>query len=253
MEGFMVDIRPLIGEHVNFIFVSEAGSGKSEIALNFAHWLKDLGDKPVHFFDLDMTKPLFRSRDVCEEMEEAGIIFHYEEQFMDAPTLVGGVNRLLRDPDCYVILDVGGDYIGARSVGGYAPQINTDQTIVYYVLNSYRPWSYDIDHIDGTLGKILGVSHIELGKLHMINNPNNGLTTTEKEFLDGCNRMEEIISPYAAIDFACVKEDLYENVKASQKIPVFPIRLFLTYEWLNADLDLDVNIAPGGPPMPGRG
>ena len=49
----MIDIKPLIGEHVNFIFVSEAGSGKSEIALNFAHWLKAIGDKPVHVQGLD--------------------------------------------------------------------------------------------------------------------------------------------------------------------------------------------------------
>lgn len=244
-------IKTLIGTHVNFIFVGEAGSGKSEIALNFAHWLKALGDKPVHFFDLDMTKPLFRSRDVHEEMQAAGIIFHYEEQFFDSPTLVGGVNRLLKDPDSYVILDVGGDYIGARSVGGYAPQINQDMTLVYYVLNSYRPWSYDIDHIDETLGKILGVSHIELGKLHMVNNPNNGLTTTAQEFLDGCRRMEEIISPYASLDYACVREDLYEAVKDSQEIPLFPIHLYLTYEWLREDWDTE--ISPGGPPLPGRG
>jgi hypothetical protein len=144
-------------------------------------------------------------------------------------------------------MDVGGDYIGARSVGGYAPQINRDLTMVFYVLNSYRPWSYDIDHIDETLGKILGVSHIELGRLHMVNNPNNGLTTTAQEFLDGCSRMEEIISPYARIEFACATESYYEQVKDSQKIAVFPIHLYLTYEWLNADLPKN------GQPLPGRG
>ena len=68
------------------------------------------------------------------------------------------------------------DHIGARAIGGYAPKLNKDNTIVYYVLNAYRPWSNDIDHIDGTLGQILGVSHIQLGKLHMVNNPNNGIT-----------------------------------------------------------------------------
>ena len=166
---------------------------------------------------------------------------------MDAPTLVGGVNRLLKDPDCYVILDVGGDYIGARSVGGYAPVINEDMTMVYYVLNSYRPWSYDIDHIDETLGKILGVSHIGLEKLHMINNPNNGLTTTPEEFLEGCRRMEEILAPYAKVEFACATESYYEHVKDALDMPVFPIHLYLTYEWLNADLP------ESGPPIPGRG
>ena len=148
-------LKELIGTSSNFIFLGEAGSGKSEISINFAKMLAELGEKPVHYFDLDMTKPLFRSRDVVEEMESFGVIFHYEKQFMDAPTQVGGVNRLLKDNSCYVIMDVGGDYIGARAVGGYAPKINKEDTIVYYVLNAYRPWSNDIDHIDETLGKIL--------------------------------------------------------------------------------------------------
>ena len=39
----------------NVVFLGEAGSGKSEIALNFAQALAELGGKPVHFFDLDMT------------------------------------------------------------------------------------------------------------------------------------------------------------------------------------------------------
>lgn len=239
-------LRELIGNHKNFVFVGEAGSGKSEIAVNFAKWLADLNEKPVHFFDMDMTKPLFRSRDVREQMEEMGITFHHEEQFMDAPTIVGGVNRLLKDDSCYVVMDVGGDHIGARSIGGYAPKLNKDDTIVYYVLNAYRPWSNDIDHIDGTLAQILGVSHIQLGKLHMVNNPNNGITTTAKEFVEGSRKMSEMVTPYIAVDFACAKEDLYEEVKGQTDVPVFPIHLFLTYPWLEFENQ-------GGQPIPGRG
>ena len=41
----------------NVVFLGEAGSGKSELALNFAQALAELGGKPVHFFDLDMTSP----------------------------------------------------------------------------------------------------------------------------------------------------------------------------------------------------
>lgn len=36
-------------DHKNFVFVGEAGSGKSEIALNFAHYLLEHSDKQVHF------------------------------------------------------------------------------------------------------------------------------------------------------------------------------------------------------------
>lgn len=239
-------LRQLIGNNVNFVFVGEAGSGKSEIAVNFAGWLAQLDEKPVHFFDMDMTKPLFRSRDVREQIESMGVTFHHEEQFMDAPTIVGGVNKLLRDEDCYVVMDVGGDHIGARSIGGYAPKLNKDNTIVYYVLNAYRPWSNDIEHIDGTLGQILGVSHIQLGKLHMVNNPNNGMTTTAREFVEGSRKMSEMVTPYIAVDFACVREDLYEDVREDSDVPVFPIHLYLTYPWLMEDM-------PDGQPIPGRG
>lgn len=103
-----------------------------------------------------------------------GIIFHHEVQFFDAPTQVDVVNLHMKDDSCYVVLDVGDDAIGARSIGGYASRINKDNTLVYYVLNAYRPWSDSIDHIDNTLGQILGVSHIQLGQVHMVNNPNNG-------------------------------------------------------------------------------
>lgn len=120
-------LKKLIGDNINFVFVGEAGSGKSEISINFAKWLVQLQDKPVHFFDMDMTKPLFRSRDVEMQMEALGIICHHEKQFMDAPTVVGGVNRLLKDEDCYVVMDVGGDHIGARAIGGYAPKLNKDK------------------------------------------------------------------------------------------------------------------------------
>ena len=72
-------LKKLIGDNINFVFVGEAGSGKSEISINFAKWLVQLQDKPVHFFDMDMTKPLFRSRDVEMQMEALGIICHHEK------------------------------------------------------------------------------------------------------------------------------------------------------------------------------
>ncbi|WP_217805835.1 hypothetical protein [Sporomusa malonica] len=216
----------------NFIFVGEAGSGKSEIAINFAKYLVDLGEKPVHFFDMDMTKPLFRSRDVQRDIENLGIVFHHQEQFFDAPTIVGGVNVLLKDDSCYVVMDIGGNDIGARAIGGFAPKINKDNTIVYYVLNAYRPWSDDLNHIDGTLSSILKISHIKLDKVRMISNPNNGITTTAEEVIEGNRKMAEMIGPLLDIEFICVSDNLYDEVKDKTDIPVLPIRLYLTYEWL---------------------
>lgn len=215
----------------NFIFVGEAGSGKSEIAINFAKYRIDLGEKPVHFFDMDMTKPLFRSRDVQSEIENMGIVFHHQEQFFDAPTLVGGVNRLLKDDSCYVVMDVGGNDIGARAIGGFAPKVNHDNTLVYYVLNAFRPWSGKLDHIDGTLSSILQISHIKFDKVRMISNPNNGITTTVEEVLEGNLKMLEMIGPLIDIEFTCVNDLLYDEIKSKTDIPLMPIHLYLTYPW----------------------
>ena len=124
----------------NYVFLGGAGSGKSELSINFALCLASEQEKPVHFFDLDMTKPLFRSRDQARVFEKSGVVCHFEEQFMDAPTQAGGVSPLLRDPNACTVLDVGGDYIGARAVGWYGPLLNRPDTAVLYVLNAYRPW-----------------------------------------------------------------------------------------------------------------
>lgn len=216
----------------NFIFIGEAGSGKSEIAINLAIDLAANSNKTIHFFDMDMTKALFRSRDLSEKLINLGIRFHYQEQYMDAPTLVGGVNRLLKDEDSIVIMDIGGDYIGARSIGGFAPLLNKDNTVIYYVLNSLRPWSYDIEHIDGTLSQILKVSHINLDKIKLIDNSNLGVETKEEDYLEGSKKMIETVTQYMPIEFSCVKRALYENVVEKVELPIVPIDLYLTYQWV---------------------
>lgn len=226
-----IDFKKFTMNKSNFVFVGEAGSGKSEIAINFAKYLVDLNEKPVHFFDMDMTKPLFRSRDVKSEVEDRGIIFHHQEQFFDAPTVVGGVNLLLKDDNCYVVMDVGGNDIGARAIGGFAPKVNQDNTAVYYVLNAYRPWSDDLNHIDGTLSSILKIAHIKLDKVHMISNPNNGISTTVEEVLEGNLKMIEMIGPLMDIKFTCVSDTLYRGVKEKTDILLLPIHLYLTYPW----------------------
>ncbi len=222
------------GPRRSFAFLGEAGSGKSEIAISFAKALVKPGGRPVHFFDLDMTKPLFRSRDAGAELERAGVMVHYQEQFMDAPTLVGGVAAALRDGKSLVVLDVGGGSAGARSIGGFASQLNSPACAVFYVINAYRPWSDTIEHIDGTLSRILGVSHVKLSQLSLVANPNNGADTTLDEVVEGCRRTDALVREYLPLSFACVREELAEAAAKALPVPVFPLRLALSCPWLSA-------------------
>ncbi|SCJ58297.1 Uncharacterised protein [uncultured Eubacterium sp.] len=215
----------------NFVFVGEAGSGKSEIAINFAVNLAKLSDKPVHFFDVDQTKPLFRSRDVKEKLQAENVQFHYEEQFFDAPTIVGGVREHLMDENVIVVIDVGGDHLGARLIGGFAPILNREFTQNFFVINSYRPWSKDLVAIDGTMARVLGMAHIELSNVSIMSNPNVGFTTTAEEAVSGNEKVSSLIDEYFSVDYMCAREEICPQIKDKVQIPLLPIKLYLTYEW----------------------
>lgn len=211
----------------NYVLLGEAGCGKSELAINLAHQLLDTG-KAVHLFDLDMTKPLFRTREQAQALESAGICFHFEEQYADAPTVGSGVRQCLRDGGSYTVLDVGGDYIGARAVGGYAPLLNRPETAVYYVVNPFRPWSATAERAGGVLTEVLSVTHLRPEHIRFVCNPNFGGETTAEDVLLGYARMCEMVDK---IDFLCVEQMLCAGVQAKVPVPVFPIERYITYPW----------------------
>lgn len=223
--------RELLKTRDNFIFVGEAGSGKTEIAVNFALALLPLTDREIHFFDMDQTKPLFRSRDVREMLEDNGIVFHYEKQFADAPTMVGGVNETLADPDRIAILDVGGNDTGSRLIGGFSGWANAPRTITYFVINSYRPWSQDIGQIDVTLTAVLNAARIRLDNTAVISNPNLGRTTTAEEAVEGEKKTESMLGGLLDISFACARREIAGEVAEKTGKPVFPIDIYMSHEW----------------------
>ncbi len=223
----------LAANKTNFILIGEAGCGKSEIALNLAKYLAKNTDKQVHLFDMDMTKPLYRSRDLLNSEELSDVTIHFEEQFYDAPTLVGGVKALLADPDSLVVMDVGGDDIGARAIGGFMLGVDKTSLCVMYVLNYFRPFCRDMDHIDTFLAEILSVSRLSVEDIHLVDNPNAGITTTVEEMLEGAAKMEEIISEYRQIEMICMREEFFDEIKKTlPEEKMMPIHLYLTYEWL---------------------
>lgn len=219
------------GARRSVVFLGEAGCGKSEIAVNLAIRLADLGDRPVHFFDLDMTKPLFRAREIAETLEKRGIHVHFEEQFMDAPTTVGGPGAYLRRDDCYTVLDVGGDHMGARAIGQYAQLLRGPAAAVYYVINPFRPWSNTTERIDIVLLDILTVSHLTLRDLRLVANPNLGGGTTAEQVLEGCRMLRDTVEPYKPLDFYCAEDSLADEIAGRLDRPVMALRLFFQYPW----------------------
>ncbi len=214
----------------NFVLLGEAGSGKSEIALNLAIYFACRSPKPVHFFDLDMTKPLLRSRESEKELAEAKVTVHYQDQFLDAPVLVNGVKRSLKDADIITVLDVGGDHIGARSIGGFQEILNQEATEVWYVVNGYRPWSLDLANINRTLGEILAVTHLKENKFRLINNSNLGAETTANDFVEGTDKIRAILGPDVSFFFSTASRAVYADLP--DKNLIFPLDLYVNIDRL---------------------
>ena len=200
------------------VFLGEAGCGKSELAVHLALELAEQG-REVHFFDLDQTKPLMRSRDAEALLTGAGITVHFQQQCADAPTQVGGLVPLLLDARKAVILDVGGNDTGARLIGGYAHLLKDAD--VWFVVNPYRPWSSTTEHIDGTLSAILRASRLKMPRFLL--NPNLGADTTPEEFLAGVAQGLAMLSPYVTVEAAAVPAALYEQVRHRTALPLIPI------------------------------
>lgn len=228
----------MFDKNKNFVFIGEAGCGKSELALNLA---KDLAAKiaageidatGVDLFDCDQTKPLFRSRDLEEEMAAAGVTVHYQDQHLDSPQAVGGIGPSMADDRRFTILDVGGDKNGAIMIGGYSGWTNNEATTAIYVVNPYRPWSKDIYAIDATLTSVLAASHIR--SYHILANPNLGHDTTAAEWLEGVQKAHEMLDPYTKIEALAVSKEIAREAilglgDGDKDLPILKIRPMIDY------------------------
>lgn len=124
------------------LFAGHYGSGKTNIAVNFALKLKDMGDT-VKIVDLDIVNPYFRTKDSMELLKKADIELispSFANTNVDLPALPKEVYGVVGKRDFKTIMDIGGDDRGAYALGRYTPSIleENDYEMVF-VANFYRP------------------------------------------------------------------------------------------------------------------
>lgn len=123
------------------VLVGHFGSGKTEIALNLAMDLASNG-VPVTMADLDVVKPYFRTRSARALLAESGIDLlapEGENIHADLPIIVPQIRSHLRRSDRRLIIDVGGDDVGARVLGSLSDVVPQAETECLLVLNFSRP------------------------------------------------------------------------------------------------------------------
>lgn len=124
------------------LFCGHYGSGKTNIAVNYAFLLRKLG-KEVNVADMDIVNPYFRTKDSEKELNEAGINLispHYANTNVDLPSLPQELYGLFEFHDKYAVLDIGGDDRGAYALGRFSPFILEENDYNnLFVANFYRP------------------------------------------------------------------------------------------------------------------
>ncbi|MBQ8536578.1 MAG: hypothetical protein IJ461_04150 [Clostridia bacterium] len=180
-----------IADSRKLVMIGEAGSGKTELAMNIAASIREMTQAPAVFLDMDQTKPLFRARDAAQALREKGVTFNVTQQFLDAPVVPHGVKSALADPELYVVMDVGGNKAGALCLGQYALELEKAQAQVFYTINPYRSFSQTSGHIAQTREMIL--SCCQLNDVRIVGNPYIGPQTTPQDYRAGAQKLEEML------------------------------------------------------------
>ena len=88
-----------------------------------------------------------------------------------------------------------------------------------------------VDAIDGTMKHILG--SMRLDHIYILGNPNLGYATTVNEFMEGLDRIDELLDGFTVVNSACVRRDIYDEVRERTDKSLVPLDLFLTYSWVD--------------------
>jgi len=154
-------------EHKLIIVIGAYGSGKSEYSINLA---KDFNNKDhdIVLCDMDVVNPYFRSRDVREQFEEIGIqVVAPEGEFKhaDLPMISPRIRGMIMKTNRTVVLDVGGDPAGARTLGRFVPEIKKRGYEFHFVVNTNRPFTSNLAEIKQMMEMIESLSTLKVTEL----------------------------------------------------------------------------------------
>lgn len=175
------------------LFAGHYGSGKTNIAVNYALHLSKEG-KQVVIADLDIVNPYFRTKDSAEVLERSGVTLispQYANSNVDLPALPAESYRLVQDKSIFGIMDIGGDDRGAYALGRYVPAIKEENNYrMVFVANASRPLTRTPQEALEVMREIEGACGLRFTDI--INNTNLASETTAETVLNSVSCVEEL-------------------------------------------------------------
>lgn len=206
------------------LFAGHYGSGKTNIAVNYAFKLKKEG-KEVKIADLDVVNPYFRTKDSAADLAAAGIELispAFANSNVDLPALPQEIYSLVQNHSFCAIMDIGGDERGALALGRYRPYILEENNYeMIFVVNFFRPLTRTAEEAIEVMREIEAAGGIPFTAI--VNNSNLGEETTVEDIRSTAAETEKLAELTGLpILFTSVKLEL---VKAFEGEAVLPLIL----------------------------
>ncbi len=223
-----------------FVLIGNYGSGKTELALNFAMRAAQRGER-TELLDLDMVNTYFR-------LSERGKMVSMKEIRLVSPNFAcSGIETLSLPAEVAsafamdwdtVIFDVGGDAVGSTALGRYHEdfmQLEPGSLEVLNVVNVRRP-------LAGTADRIVKLqqemeTHSRLRITGMINNTNLAQMTTAAELRDGYEIIREASERTGVpVKYTSGRQALLDEFLAEGHDPRYigtplPIETYMKRDW----------------------
>ncbi|MBN1659741.1 MAG: hypothetical protein JXA93_15145 [Anaerolineae bacterium] len=239
-EGHEVLVPPAI------IFTGRFGSGKTEIALNYARRLAadsagfemapdnmPPNSLPIALVDLDIVTPYFRSRETADWMRTFGVDVVAPSivgQHLDIPAITPQILGAIEQPGRQVVLDVGGDTQGARALGQFSAAIRRRGYVMHFVVNPFRPFTDNTVGVREAIAEIESSSRLEVTSL--VSNPNLMDETTREHIVTGHTAIEKIAAELERpIAFLCLDERWVDEMGARFEQPVLVLDRYFDQPW----------------------
>lgn len=215
------------------VFTGHFGSGKTEIAINYAIKLAKEGNKTA-IVDVDIVNPYFCTRDIREILEHYGIrVIASNPNLSNAELMVvtPEVYAVFNDKSYQVVMDVGGDHEGAVVLGQYNRYFKEEPYDMFFVINNNRPLTSNVEDTIEYLRTIEKSSRLKVS--YLVSNTNMSFETTEKDILKGDELVYELSKkiniPYK---YTVCKKGIEEEIKGKVHGDILPINIYMKTPWM---------------------
>ena len=210
------------------IFVGHFGSGKTEMAINYAMKRAKSGKK-VTIVDCDIVNTYFRTLDAKKELEAMNIKVIaplFANSNLEMQMLPPEILSVFEDKDSEIVFDVGGDEDGAVVLGSYRHLFEREGYRMFFVINARRPLTMNASDTIEYMIDIEKASRLTITDI--VNNTNLAGETEIEDVLFGDGVVSEIAEKTKlGYTYVGISDGLMKKLPENLKNKAFGLSLYL--------------------------